>query len=317
LLFYFYGFAGIIGLGTYSGKSMQNFVVQLDLKLKDKLLKELNNQGFEVTQPQYTLFQGKKSGITVTLYTSGKLVVQGKASPEFIEFYLEPELLKNVSFTHPVSNYDTSPRIGVDEAGKGDFFGPLCIAGVYGGEEEIEKLLKMGVKDSKSLGDVEIHRIADKIKQSVPHHVVRIGPAKYNEIYPQFGNLNLLLAWGHATVIEALSTETGCKRALVDQFSKSPLVQNALKRKKLIIEFEQRTKAESDPVVAAASILARDAFVRGIEALGKNYGITLPKGASNAVIQTGVRLMREHGMQIFDAVAKKHFKTLTDITNRT
>lgn len=296
---------------------MQNFVVQLDLKLKDKLLKELNNQGFEVTQPQYTLFQGKKSGITVTLYSSGKLVVQGKASPEFIEFYLEPELLKNVTFTHPVSNYDTSPRIGVDEAGKGDFFGPLCIAGVYGGEDEIEKLLKMGVKDSKSLGDVEIHRIADKIKQSVPHHVVRIGPAKYNEIYPQFGNLNLLLAWGHATVIEALSAETGCKRALVDQFSKSPLVQNALKRKKLIIEFEQRTKAESDPVVAAASILARDAFVRGIETLGKNYGITLPKGASNQVIQTGVRLMREHGMQIFDAVAKKHFKTLTDITNRT
>lgn len=294
---------------------MQNFVTTIDLSLRETLLQGIIDQGFEILHPPFTLFQGKKKGISLTLYTSGKLVVQGKESPEFIEFYLEPNILKSLSYTHPQANYDLTARIGVDEAGKGDFFGPLCIAGVYGGENEIEELLKIGVKDSKSMQDTTIRNMAEKIKRRVPHHVVRIGPAKYNEIYPKFGNLNLLLAWGHATVIEALAKETGCSRALVDQFSDRPHVVNALKKKGLDIAFEQRTKAESDPVVAAASILAREAFLSGMDKLSRECGFELPKGASAQVKLAAKKLLHQNGIEIFDSLAKKHFKTYKEIVS--
>lgn len=289
------------------------YVTKLDPALSNKLRQDLQDQGFELGKPEHTVFQGKKKGLTVTLYHSGKLVVQGKESPDFIEFYLEPELLQELTFTNAHSAHDEKPRIGVDEAGKGDFFGPLCIAGVYGGKEEIEKLLKIGVTDSKKLLDSAIKKMARQIKQEVPHHIVRINPIKYNEIYPKFGNLNLMLAWGHATVIAALSEETGCTSALIDQFSAQPHVLNALKKKGLRIDLEQRTKAESDPIVAAASILARDAFVSGIDKISEDCHILLPKGASDKVLQCGKNIYRSRGIEIFDTIAKKHFKTMTQI----
>lgn len=289
------------------------YVTKLDPALSQKLRQDLQDQGFELAQPEHTAFQGRKKGLTVTLYNSGKLVVQGKDSPEFIEFYLEPELLKELTFTKASFDFDATPRIGVDEAGKGDFFGPLCIAGVYGGKEEIEKLLKIGVTDSKNLQDSAIIKMARQIKQEVPHHVVRINPVKYNEIYPKFGNLNLLLAWGHATVIAALSEETGCLKALIDQFSAQPHVLNALKKKGLKIDLEQRTKAESDPIVAAASILAREAFVSGLDKISDSCEIPLPKGASDKVLQCGKNIYRSRGIEIFDTIAKKHFKTMSQI----
>jgi ribonuclease HIII len=288
-------------------------VTQLDKSLQGKLLKDLESQGFEIRHPPYTVFQGIKKGISCTLYTSGKLVIQGSASPEFIEFYIEPELLGTFDYKYDTKDFDPTPRIGVDESGKGDFFGPLCIAGVYAGPKELETLLKIGVKDSKTLTPQAILKMAAAIRASVPHHVVRISPSKYNALYSQFANLNLLLAWGHATVIEALSLETGCKRALIDQFTHLPLVENALKKKALVLEFSKKTKGESDPVVAAASILARAAFVDGLEQLSKKIGLELPKGASKQVVQTGQKLVRERGQLFLKEVAKTHFKTFDEI----
>lgn len=288
------------------------FVTTLDLKLKEKLLQHLNSQGFEVKKPPYTLFQGIKKGISCTLYTSGKLVIQGSKAKEFIEFYIEPELLKNFEYSIP-KDLDREPRIGVDEAGKGDFFGPLCIAGVYAGEKEFEILLQLGVKDSKTLSDPSIIKMAAKIKTSVPHHIVRINPVKYNTLYEQFNNLNLLLAWGHATVIENLVLSTGCKKALIDQFSHLPLVENALKKKSLFLDFTKKTKGESDLVVAAASILARAAFVEGIDKLSKTTGFELPKGASKRVLVAGQKLLQEKGAPFIREVGKLHFKTYKEI----
>lgn len=293
-----------------------SYVAEINTTQGEKLLKDLKHQGFEISQPPYTVFQGKKKGVNCTYYSSGKLVVQGKGSAEFIEFYLEPELLGSFKYGYGILDVDKTPRIGVDEAGKGDFFGPLCIAGVYAGEKEIDALLKLGVKDSKTLQDSSIGKMAQKIKANVPYHVVRISPQKYNEIYPQFGNLNLLLAWGHATVIENLVKETGCRLALIDQFSKAPLVQNAVKRKKIEINVTQRTKAESDPVVAAASILARDAFVTGLDNLSKEIGVKLPKGASAHVVQAGYKILKELGRDVLEHAGKKHFKTLDEILRK-
>src|SRR3990167_7228766 len=127
------------------------FVAEVNLELAKKLRIDLIEQGFEISNPEYTIFQAKKNGISCTLYSSGKLTVQGKDKDDFIAFYLEPEILKNVSYSYPESTHDTKPHIGVDESGKGDVFGPLCICSFYADSNGIQTLIKMGIKDSKKL----------------------------------------------------------------------------------------------------------------------------------------------------------------------
>lgn len=295
---------------------MSPYVTNLPPSLHDKLLHDLKSQGFEIDHPPYTKFQGKKKGITCTLYFSGKMVAQGKDLKEFVEFYVEPELTGTFTSGYEEVFIDKTPKIGVDEAGKGDFFGPLCIAGVYAGEKELKRLLELGVKDSKTMKDPAILKLAEKIRKEIPHHVIRISPQKYNELYDKFHNLNYLLAWGHATIIETLSKSTGCKTALIDQFTDRPLVENELKKKKLLINFTKKTKGESDPVVAAASILARESFVLGIDWMSQKFGVTIPKGAGAIVKSTALKLLKEHGKEIFYQISKAHFKTLDEIVKK-
>lgn len=283
------------------------FVTQIDLALAPKIQAHLQERGLTFSQPAHTLFQAKGKGLTCTLYTSGKLMVQGKEHEDFVRYFLEPEILG--TFTQDYAEQDLTPHIGVDESGKGDFFGPLCIAGVYAGGKEIEALKTQGVKDSKRLKDPAILTLAKKIRQTCPYHIVRIGPAKYNELHEKFGNLNLLLGWGHATVIEQMIGKTGCHHVTIDQFAAEHVVETALKRKKMQALLTQRTKGEEDLVVAAASILARAAFVEGLQALEKEVGIALPKGASAAVVSAGKRLVKEQGEASLAKVGKLHFKT--------
>lgn len=289
---------------------MNSFVTKIDLALAQKLQNDLLDQGFELSTPPYTVFAAKKKGVSCTLYESGKLMVQGKEKKDFIAFYLEPEILKELSFSHPETLVEMTPRIGIDEAGKGDFFGPLCIAGVYADEEGIKKLLDMGVRDSKRLQDKKIIALASEIKTHFSYSVIQINPAKYNELYGKFKNLNSLLAWGHATAIGELIEKTGCRKANIDQFASEHVVENALKRKNLEVDLSQRHYGEEDPVIAAASILARTAFVNGIEKLGEMVGMTLPKGASTLVVKAGKEVLSKHGKEMLLKVGKAHFKTL-------
>ncbi len=295
------------------------FVATIDLSLVDKLRSDLDGQGFVFAKPAHTIFSAQKKGVSCTLYLSGKLTVQGKDMREFIEFYLEPEILGNLSFTHKteelMTKVDLQPRIGVDEAGKGDFFGPLCIAGLKAGNDEIRALLDLGVKDSKKMGDTNILKIAEKIKERFAYAVIIISPKRYNELYPTFHNLNRLLAWGHATAIDDLYRKTGCDRALIDQFGGAYLVENALQKKQLSIHLTQRTHAEEDPVVAGASILARASFVQQMDLLSKDLGIDLPKGASEKVLQVGKQIVKQKGIELLDRLCKKHFKTYNEILN--
>jgi ribonuclease HIII len=292
---------------------VNTFVATIDLSLASKLEADLSEQGFEMTKPNYTLFSAQKKGVSCTLYTSGKLTVQGKDKDEFIAYYLEPEILKSLAYTYPEIGVDMTAHIGVDEAGKGDFFGPLCVAGVQANEEGIKKLLAMGVKDSKKMSDKTIMALAAKIRPEVPYTVIRIFPTKYNELYAGFQNLNRLLAWGHATAISELVEKTGCKEALIDQFANESLVENALKKKNIAINLKQRPRAEEDPVVAAASILARAAFVDGIDQLSKEAGLELPKGASAQVLVAGRKLAEMYGKEALGKYAKLHFKTYNEL----
>jgi ribonuclease HIII len=289
------------------------FVAQIDLSLKEKLQNDLIDQGFQLTTPPYTLFSAQKKGVSCTLYTSGKLTVQGKDKEDFIHFYLEPEILKALTYSHPEIDIDLTPRIGIDEAGKGDFFGPLCIAGVYADETTIKELLSIGVKDSKTISDKNILILKNKIQRLCPHSIVRLPPKKYNELYTNFRNLNRLLGWGHATAICELVAKTGCHNVIIDQFANENVVESALRQKHLKANLTQKHKAESDPVVAAASILARAAFLEGLEKLGEKVGMVLPKGASQAVISAGKALVARQGEGILEDVAKLHFKTKDDV----
>lgn len=289
------------------------FVATIDLALAEKLRTDLVERGFELTKPAHTLFSAQKKGVSCTLYTSGKLTVQGKEMEEFITFYLEPEILQSVTYSYPEVEIDFTSRIGIDEAGKGDFFGPLCIAGVQADENKIKELLSIGVRDSKRLSDDTVLKMSRKIRAICPHSIVKISPQKYNELYENFKNLNQLLAWGHATAIGELVEKTKCKNVVIDQFASEHVVISALKRKNLEVDLTQRHGGEADPVVAAASILARAAFLEGLEDLGRAIGTTLPKGASKQVVEAGRKLVREKGEEMLQKVAKLHFKTKDEV----
>lgn len=286
----------------------KNFVVDFDLQKKDLLEKELQEKGFFLEKPTHTFFQAKKIGICCTLYTSGKLVVQGKNSKEFIEFFLEPEILQTFSCEQPYEEH-----IGSDESGKGDFFGPLCICALFAPKKEMPLLKEWQVTDSKKISDKKIHLLSKKIATSFPHHLIIIGPEKYNELIVKFQNLNTLLAWAHATAIDQLSKKTGCKKILIDKFAHERVLEKALLQKKLQLDVTQTVRAESDLVVAAASILARDAFVNQLHKLSTTLGIQLPKGASQKCIEIGKEIVTTKGRAMLSQIAKMHFQTADKI----
>jgi ribonuclease HIII len=289
------------------------FVANIDSSLAPKLEQGLQERGFSFSKPQYTQFQARKTGVTCTLYTSGKLVVQGKGKDELLEFYLEPEILQSFTYSNKEVYLDKTSRMGCDEAGKGDFFGPLCVAGVMADEEGVEALSKLGVADSKTVSDQKILKLAPKIRLVVASETVNLFPHKYNELYEKFSNLNFLLAWAHATVIENLSKKGSCEYALVDQFARAEVLERAIAKKQIDIVVKQETKAERDIVVAAASMLARADFLRGLERLEKEHDCLLPKGGGKQTLQEGKRILDSRGKEIFPKIAKVHFKNYREI----
>jgi len=200
-------------------------------------------------------------------------------------------------------------RIGIDESGKGDYFGPLVIAAVFVDATTQDELTLMQVRDSKKISDGRILDMAPDIRMICPHTIITIGPQRYNELYAKIHNLNRLLAWGHAKALETLLDRVSCERAIADQFGDERLILNALQEKGRTIALEQRHKAESDLAVAAASILARAEFLQRLKRLSDEIGTTLPKGASPAVELAGRMIVKKHGEERLGSVAKLHFKT--------
>ncbi|MEC4888675.1 MAG: ribonuclease HIII [Nitrospira sp.] len=211
--------------------------------------------------------------------------------------------------TSPAHTAPSIERIGIDESGKGDYFGPLVIAAVFVNATTQGELALMQVRDSKKISDGRILEMAPDIKTICPHSIVAIGPQKYNELYAKIKNLNRLLAWGHARALENLLDQVSCERAIADQFGDERLILNALQDKGRKIVLEQRTKAESDIAVAAASILARAEFLLRLKRLSDEVGTTLPKGASPAVELAAKMVIKKHGKDRLETVAKLHFKT--------
>ena len=200
-------------------------------------------------------------------------------------------------------------RIGIDESGKGDYFGPLVIAGVLVTPADEPDLRLMRVRDSKRISDGRILEMAPDIRLICRHSIVTIGPQRYNELYAKIKNLNRLLAWGHARALENLLEHSDCALAISDQFGDERFILNALLEKGKKIQLIQRPKAEEDVAVAAASILARAEFLIRLKRLSDEIGLPLPKGASQAVEAAGRSIVRKLGQDRLEGLAKLHFKT--------
>ncbi len=210
----------------------------------------------------------------------------------------------------PTSNFAGRARIGLDESGKGDYFGPLVIGAVYVDEQTEGKLIALGVRDSKLLTDNRMQAMAEDIKALCPYFVVPVEPKRYNELYAKVQNLNRLLAWGHAWALENLLDKVSTELAIVDKFGDESYLRKALREKGRQITVAQQTHAEEDIAVAAASILARAKFVQQMEQLSRRIGKTLPKGATDpSIVRVGRELVAEHGKEILAEIAKLHFKT--------
>ncbi len=295
-------------MGTYSSKF--NLI---EIEKHKNLFKDLGAT-FSEPAPQYMLFQARfnydNSALSANFYSSGKFVIQGNNCEKFCAEKFgttAPKVDINAEFSYP--------HIGIDESGKGDFFGPLVISGVYLDADGAKKCTEFGVCDSKKLNDKTILSLVPKIKSVSKFDTVVIGNKKYNELYLKFKNLNKLLAWGHATVLENLLAKTTCKLAISDKFADESLILGTLKEKGKNIKLIQMTKAESDIAVAAASILARGEFVTRLSRLSSQYELELPKGASAKVISQGKTFISKFGQEELQNVAKLHFKTSGEILN--
>jgi ribonuclease HIII len=280
----------------------------------------LEDRHYEFREVPYARFAAEKEKTNVVFYKSGKLVVQGKGTQEFVEFVLEPEILKQarLGYEAELNPELLLPRIGVDESGKGDFFGPLCVAGVYINEPVVKAWKDSGIRDSKNISsDKRISDLAKLIRETPGciTSVVPIGNEAYNRLHAKMKSVNAVLAWGHARVIENLLGQKHRMnpppaRAISDQFASSKnVVEKAMMSLGRQIELVQKHRAEEDLAVAAASILARDEFVKRLAGLETVYLMKLPKGAGTSVDAAAKEFLTQHGVESLPKVAKVHFRT--------
>ena len=301
---------------------LHSHTIPLTTAQAEKLRGLLKNRNFVFESKPYTLFAGHLDRLSIAVYEKGpKLLLQGRGIEDFITFTLEPEItgIALLGYDDVHSPEQFSPHFGIDESGKGDFLGPLVIAGVYVNEELAKHFRDSGIRDSKGIsGDKKIRELATLIRNSkAPIERIVISPLKYNELYKNFKNLNSLLAWGHARVLENLCERVpNCPRALSDKFANERVLQRALQEKGRKLQLDQRTKAESDYAVAAASIIAREGFIDWLEKEGNRLQVILPKGVSAKVKQTASTLLKDHGPLILPQIAKMHFKTASEIISQ-
>lgn len=206
-------------------------------------------------------------------------------------------------------------KIGVDEAGKGDYFGYLVVAAVAADEGGEKKLHDLRIRDSKLVSDIEVKRLAAMIKKICKHEVIKISPEKYNVLHAKFRNMNKILSWAHARAIENLLEKTNADVLIVDKFADESVLEKQLFEKSRKVKLVQKVRAERDVVVAAASILARAEFLRTLRQLSLQVGYKLPKGSTH-VEEAAKFIMEKYGSDVLKGVAKVHFKTTKKVLRK-
>ena len=301
-------------------KKLSTYTIKLTDEQMEKLRAVLA-RGWRPFEVAYARFAFKGPDCNVTAYESGKIVVAGKGTEDFVTMTLEPEVTGKASLGYDeVLHPDWfEPHAGLDESGKGDLFGPVIAATVIAEKAAIEAWRKAGVRDSTSIEDSQILKLDDVIRDTpgVIVEVVYCGMEKYNELMLKpHANLNRLLAWQHARALEAALQKKWVARGLLDQFSKEPLVQRELKKRGLErFNLAMRTKAEEDPVVAAASVVARAEFVRQMRALSREFGEKLRFGAGADAKAQAAQIVERLGARALGRFAKLHFRTSYEVVS--
>ena len=303
-------------------ENCNSFVFELSDGQILKIRQHLESSGWDFSNPPNTRWKAVKDRVNLAAYNSGKVCIQGKGAYDFVTFILEPEIIGELLLDYEEAIEEAkkeeifSPHAGIDESGKGDYFGPLVVAAVFVDATSDPLLKKAGVKDSKKVADKNIFKMAGIIRSVVGNGwtTVVIGPEAYNRLYDKIGNLNRLLAWGHSRALENIAEKVPeCEWALADKFGDEKLIQKALMEKGRKIRLVQKIRAESDIAVAAASILARETFLKRLRELAVNSGNSLPKGASSMVEDAGRAIVESKGADFLKNVAKIHFKTTQKI----
>lgn len=292
-----------------------SYTFPLTAEQQARLAELLSRGTYRPIQVPHTQIAVQANDCKVMLYRSGKCLVQGKGASEWVQFVLEPMVLGEIRIGYDeVLHPELFERhMGIDESGKGDYFGAMVISAVYADPDLVRSFQSMGVKDSKNItSDRKARDLARDLQKLLGNRfaVVRIGPRAYNRLYAKMRSVNSVLAWGHARAIEnLLEAVPDCPRAVADQFGPRRQVEAALMKKGRRIQLDQRPKAESDPAVAAASILARAGYLDSLQKLSDQYGVELPKGASSRVIDVGRQLVEANEPAVLLETAKCHFKT--------
>lgn len=304
-------------------KKIASYTVKLDDAQMEKLRAICVARGWTPFEVAYTRFAFKADHlkVNVSAYTSGKAVIAGKGTGDFVRDVIEPEVTgaARLGYDEVLHPDWFEPHAGLDESGKGDFFGPVVAATVIADKAAIESWIKAGVKDSKRIAELQINKL-DKIIRETRGVVVRTwfcGMPKYNELMSRpRANLNLLLAWMHASALTEALAHKPVPWGLLDQFTEQPLVQRELAKKGVAnFELKMRTKAEEDPVVAAASVVARAEFQRQMGLLSKKFGERLQKGAGPLVKEQGARIIEKFGARGLGDFAKLHFRTAYEVVS--
>jgi ribonuclease HIII len=289
--------------------AQDTLVLKLGPAEQARLVAALEGQAFDFRSVPHARFSAKGEGVVATLYTSGKLVVQGADPRAFLLRYVGGAGEAAASGGGGLEAAAGQPLVGSDEAGKGDYFGPLVVCALRLPPDRREALARSGVTDSKRLTDETVLRLAPALEETFDHRVEVLDPPAYNDEHARVKNLNPMLADLHARAIRA--TARPGDHVLVDRFAKESLV--AERVRDLEIELHQRTRAESEPAVAAASVVARAVFLRRLRALSEEHAVDLHKGAGAPTDRAARDFVRLHGFERLGAVAKLHFKNTSKI----
>ena len=284
--------------------AQKTLVVQVPPADRARLRARLELGVFEHRTVPHALFSVKGEGAVATLYTSGKLVVQGEEPAVFVERFLGYGAPAEREAAEPREEGDERTTIGSDECGKGDYFGPLVVAAVRLEPGESGKVRASGVRDSKTLSDESALRLGGALRGVFAHAVVRLDPEEYNRVHERPGHLNAMLADLHARAIRELHRPG--VRVVIDQFGPEGLMRERLEG--LDLELHQRPRAEEIPAVAAASVIAREEFLTALRALSEEFAVDLHKGAGEPVDRAARRFVSLHGREALGRVAKLHFK---------
>ena len=308
------------------------YTYELDEEQQNLLMLVLEDGNYRKRTVPYSLMSVEGDGFNCTLYSKEKhgkrkCCIQGGKAEDFVLFVLEPHVLKSATLGYEdvLDPERDKPHGGSDESGKGDYFGPLVVACCYVDESLAASLRELGVKDCKQMSDKAVLGTGAQIRRLLgPQRwaFVKIGPAAYNRLYAKIRNVNRLLAWAHGTCIESLlEKQPSCPKVVVDQFAPTEaVIKRSLKERGRQIVVDQHHKAESDIAVAAASVVARELFLRDLVAALPDYGLeaateenpvgAIPKGSSDPRIrELAETCVKRNGPAWIMEHCKAHFQT--------